>query len=233
MAFITCNHACFAYEGREVVHHLSFSVEQGDYLCVVGENGSGKTTLMKGLLGLLSPSHGQIVLEDSLKRSDIGYLPQHCNAQSDFPATVQEVVNSGFACVNPFMRKENRETARRNMEMLNIAGLAKRSFMELSGGQKQRVLLARALCAADKVLLLDEPVAGLDPLISREMYDIIDELNRKNRLTVIMISHDIDAAMRYATRILHLSQGKYFFGTLEEYRASEFSHGFLGGDADA
>lgn len=232
MALITCENACFAYEGREVIHHLSFAVDAGDYLCVVGENGSGKSTLMKGMLGLLAPSHGRMVYDASLKRTEIGYLPQHCNAQPDFPATVREVVYSGFSDMLPWKQKKNRPRAQQVMELLSIEQLQRQSFMELSGGQQQRVLLARALCAAHRLLLLDEPVAGLDPLITREMYDVINELNRKQGLTVIMISHDVQAALQHANKILHLAQGKSFFGNVAQYRASAFSSGFLGGNAD-
>ena len=233
MALITCQGACFAYEGREVLHHLSFSLEKGDYLCVVGENGSGKTTLMKGILGLLSPSHGKIERDISLHKCAVGYLPQRCAAQSDFPATVEEVVSSGLNALRPWLRKEERQQVKKNMDLLNVTPLAHRSFMELSGGQQQRVLLARALCAAGQVLLLDEPVTGLDPLITREMYDLIEELNHKQGLTVMMISHDLEAALRYANKILHLSQGKSFFGSVEEYRTSAFYQAFREENADA
>ena len=198
MALITCEKACFAYEGRNIIHNLDLSIERGEYLCVTGENGSGKSTLIKGLLGLLAPVRGKISYGDGLTRSEIGYLPQRTDVQNDFPASVWEVVASG-------------------------------SFMELSGGQQQRALLARALCSTRSLLLLDEPVAGLDPLVTREMYDIISMLHREQNLTIVMISHDISAALRYADRILHMSQDGVFLGTPDEYRQSESGRAFAGG----
>ena len=228
MALLTCEKLELGYDGRSVLSNLSFTVEEGDYLCVVGENGSGKSTLMKTLLGLVRPLGGRIVRGDGLLEKEIGYLPQQTQVQKDFPATVREIVLSG--CQGrlgrrPFYGRADRDLARQNMERMGIAAFAGRSFRELSGGQQQRVLLARALCAAKKLLLMDEPVSGLDPRAAAEMYELTARLNREG-VTVIMISHDIAAAVRYATRILHIG-GSIFFGTTEEYLRSPLAGRFL------
>ncbi len=206
------------YERNILVKGLTFTVEKGDYLCIVGENGSGKTTLMRTLLGLVKPLSGEVLMGEGLVPSGIGYLPQQTQIQRDFPASVREIVLSG--CLGkmgnrPFYGVSEKETAGRNMERLGISSLAGKSYRELSGGQQQRVLLARALCATDTMLLLDEPVTGLDPDAAKEMYDSLAELNR-NGVTVVMISHDLDAAMRYATHILHIGN-EVFFGTRDAY----------------
>ena len=229
MALITCEKISFAYEGRTVVDRLDLSVQPGDYLCIVGENGSGKSTLVKGLLGLIPPVQGRVTYGDGLRRTDIGYLSQRTDVQNDFPASVWEVVTSGCRGRSPFLTAAMRREASEMLDALNIASIKKHSFMELSGGQQQRVLLARALCATRRLLVLDEPVAGLDPLVTREMYEIISHYHREHGLTVVMISHDIEAALQNATRILHLSHGGSFLGTPEEYRRSELAQGFMGG----
>jgi len=229
MALITCEKASFAYEGRTVIHDLNLSIERGEYLCVIGENGSGKSTLIKGLLGLLAPVRGRVSYGDGLTRSEIGYLPQRTEVQNDFPASVWEVVTSGCRGRSLFLNAEMRRTAQQNMDLLNIGDIRSRSFMELSGGQQQRALLARALCATRSLLLLDEPVAGLDPLVTREMYDIISMLHREQKLTIVMISHDIGAALSSADRILHMAQNDVFLGTPDEYRHSKLGRTFAGG----
>lgn len=218
---IECKAVTLAYDGCNVVENLNFSVNQGDYLCIIGENGSGKTTLMKALLGLLKPAGGEIIYDSALKQNEIGYLPQQSNIQRDFPASVSEIVLSGTLNrrgLLPFYSEENRRSAKKNMELLGIGGLAKSSYQNLSGGQQRRALLARALCATSKLLLLDEPVAGLDPTAAEEMYAVIRMLNREQGLTVIMISHDIAAVDSDSTHILQLHQHEYFFGTAEEHR---------------
>ncbi len=231
MALITCKNASFAYEGRTVISDLNLDIHRGEYLCVVGENGSGKSTLIKGLLGLMQPVSGRIVYGDGLKHSEIGYLPQRTDVQNDFPASVWEVVTSGCRGKSLFLNTEMRHTAQKNMELLGITSLKNASFMELSGGQQQRVLLARALCATKNLLLLDEPVAGLDPLVTRELYDVISMLHKKHGLTVVMISHDIATSLGNANRILHMSQSGIFLGTPEEYRQSNLGQAFAGGHA--
>lgn len=231
MAFITCKNCELAYEGKSVLTDLSFEVNSGDYLCIVGENGSGKSTLMKALLGLIKPVSGEISF-CCAKHSEIGYLPQQTDIQKDFPASVFEVVISGTLGrrgFKPFYSKKEKDLAKKNMEMLGISDLAKHSYQNLSGGQQQRVLLARALCATTSMLLLDEPVAGLDPVVTAEMYKIIKELNDKG-IAIIMVSHDISAAVEYASHILHLRNKPLFFGTIEEYLFSDYYCEFCGGD---
>lgn len=224
---IECKNLSAGYEGQTVIKDLSFKVEEGDYLCIVGENGSGKSTLMKVILGLKSPFGGEIVFGGGLKQNQIGYLPQQTAAQKDFPATVKEVVLSGCLGkmgLTPFYSKADKEKAAHNMEILGITHLAKKSYRDLSGGQQQRVLLARALCATEKLLLLDEPVSGLDPMVTAEMYEIIAGLNKNQRVTIIMISHDLQGALKYGSKILHTESGEYFFGTVEEYRSTDIFH---------
>ena len=219
MAQLTCSDLTLGYEGQEILSNLSFSVDKGDYLCILGENGSGKTTLMKTILGLRKPMSGTISVGDGLSRTEIGYLPQQTSIQRDFPASVKEIVISGFQAqlgFRPFYNKTEKKLAEQNMELMGITHLKKRCYRELSGGQQQRVLLARALCATQKMLLLDEPVAGLDPKVTEEMYELIARLNRERGITVIMISHDIDAALQYATHILHIGK-EIFFGTRTKY----------------
>ena len=219
MSLLEVENLALGYEGRTVAEGISFRVEKGDYLCVVGENGSGKSTLIKTLLGLNAPISGSIKRGDWLKARGIGYLPQQTVHQRDFPASVKEIVMSGFAGaagLRPFLSAAQKAAALDNMRKLGIENIAGRCYRELSGGQQQRVLLARALCAADKMLLLDEPVSGLDPNAAEEMYSVIERLN-KDGMTVIMISHDIAAALRYATHILSVGE-EIFFGTVGEYR---------------
>ena len=224
---IECKELTAGYEGTPVVKDLSFTVSAGDYLCIVGENGSGKSTLMKTLLGLRSALSGEIIFADGLKQKEIGYLPQQTAAQKDFPATVREVVLSGCLGrkgLSPFYSKADKKLCDDNIELLGISSIAHRSYRNLSGGQQQRVLLARALCATKKLLLLDEPVSGLDPMVTAEMYEIISRLNRENGVTIIMISHDLQGALRYGTKILHMESGAYFFGTTAEYRSTDIFH---------
>lgn len=231
MAQLTCENLKLGYDGNVIIDNLSFSVNAGEYLCIVGENGSGKTTLMRTILKLQSPISGQIIMGDGLKQTEIGYLPQQTALQKDFPASVHEIVLSG--CLNkcglrPFYNKKEKAVALENMKKMGIDHLAKCCYRELSGGQQQRVLLARALCSTSKMLLLDEPVSGLDPKVTGEMYDLIAKLNREDKITVIMISHDIKAAVKYASHILHICHGPYFFGKTEDYLASNEYNAFFG-----
>ena len=231
MAQITCRNLSFAYDGETVLSDIKFSLDAGAYLCIVGENGSGKSTLMRGILGLKQPSKGEIVFDD-LKPTEIGYLPQQTQIQRDFPASVREVVLSGR--LNSmrgrlFYNAEDKAAAAENMERLGIDDIADRCYLELSGGQQQRVLLARAMCATKKRLLLDEPVTGLDPVAANEMYNLIKLVNLCDNTSVIMISHDIHAAVRYATHILHLGRSQLFFGTTAQYRESDLARRFVGG----
>ncbi|MDR0914171.1 MAG: metal ABC transporter ATP-binding protein [Oscillospiraceae bacterium] len=232
MALITCNNTAFAYEGNIAVSGLSFSVNAGDYLCIVGENGSGKSKLIKGLLRLKAPQSGTVLMGEGLKANQIGYLPQQTAAQKDFPASVYEVVLSGRLSargIRPFYTKHDKQIVAENIKRLGIEKLQHRCYRELSGGQQQRVLLARALCATQKLLLLDEPVAGLDPIVTQELYRLIEQINKDSGLTVIMVSHDIASAVNYASHILHLQGEQVFFGTTDEYAKSKIAARFLGG----
>lgn len=219
MAQIICRDLAIGYEGKTVVQNINLSVKKGDYLCVIGENGAGKSTFMKTLLGLLPPVSGKIEFHDGLKKNEIGYLPQQTEVQKDFPASVREIVLSGCQgrCgLRPFYNTQEKKLAEDAMERMQITDLARRCYRELSGGQQQRVLLARALCATQKMLLVDEPVSGLDPKATAQMYELLEELNEIDGITIIMISHDIAAAMKYASHILRV--GKHtFFGTKDEY----------------
>ena len=235
MALITCRDLTLGYESHAILEHLSFTVGAGDYLCVVGENGSGKSTLMRTMLGLQKPLSGSIAFGDGMKQNEIGYLPQQTAIQRDFPATVWEIVLSGCqarAGRRFFYGKEDKAMAAHNLERMGMTGFRNRCYRELSGGQQQRVLLARALCATRKLLLLDEPVSGLDPKVTAEMYGLIEGLNREG-VTIVMISHDIAAAVRYATHILHVGGKKTFFGDIGAYRDSAIGRRFIaleGGD---
>ncbi|MCF2619903.1 ABC transporter ATP-binding protein [Oscillibacter valericigenes] len=232
MAQLTCRELSVGYDGKAVVQHLNFEVFAGDYLCIVGENGSGKSTLMKTLLGLQPPVGGRIVTGDGLRKNEIGYLPQQTAAQKDFPASVREIVLSGCQgrCGSrPFYNKEEKKLAADAMEKMQVAPLAKRCYRTLSGGQQQRVLLARALCATRKILLLDEPVSGLDPKVTAELYALIQKLNDEDGITVVMISHDLSAALQYASHILHIGD-RVFFGTKAAY-LNEFPQAWQKGGA--
>ena len=206
MAQLICENLTLGYNSSIIIDKLSFSVEKGDYLCIIGENGSGKTTLIKTILRLQKPIEGQITTGDGVLPDEIGYLPQQTQVQRDFPASVWEIVLSGCQSrcgKRPFYNKKEKQLAVEAMEQMEITGLAKRCYRELSGGQQQRVLLARALCATQKMLLLDEPVSGLDPSVTEEMYELIKQLNNKG-VTIIMITHDVEAAKKYATKILRI-----------------------------
>ncbi len=228
MSLIEVNNLTVGYDNEVVASGISFHVNEGDYLCIVGENGSGKSTLMKTLLHLQKPLSGEIIFGDGMKRGEIGYLPQQTLVQKDFPASVKEIVLSGCQAkcgMRPFYNKEEKALALQNMRRMGIEDLANRSYRDLSGGQQQRVLLARALCAAGKVLLLDEPVAGLDPKVTAEMYERIEKLNKEG-VAIIMVSHDIAAAVRYADYILHMGE-RIFYTTKEKYMESEEGSFFI------
>mgnify|MGYP003291764567 CR=1 FL=1 len=234
MALLDCENVTLCYDKKVIVNNLSFSVKKGDYLCILGENGAGKSTLMKGILGLLKPVSGGIKYSDGKKK--IGYLPQQSQIQKDFPSSVKEVILSG--CQNscgilPFYTKAQKELAKKNARLLGITKLYYKCYQELSGGQQQRVLLARALCAGQELLVLDEPAQGLDPVAIKELYELIKVLNKEYKITIIMVSHDILSAVENATHILHLDNDKTFYGTTNEYLKSTFKNKFLsfgGGD---
>ena len=230
---IKCEHTDFGYENHDAVIDLNLEIYPGDYLCVVGENGSGKSTLIKGMLGLLKPTGGSLSVADELKRGGIGYLPQQTAAQKDFPATVQEVVLSGTLSRRgnrPFYSRAERKLAAHNLERLGIEHLKQKCYRELSGGKQQRVLIARALCATEQLLILDEPITGLDPSAIQDFYHLIKKLNKEDGITIIMVSHDIGNVISQANKILHLHRRVVFCGTAEAYRQSVAGKEFLGGD---
>ena len=234
-ALIKCEHVDFGYENHDAVIDVSMEINPGDYLCVVGENGSGKSTLMKGILGLLKPTAGILQVDEELRRTGIGYLPQQTAAQRDFPATVYEVVRSG--CLShlgkrPFFSRADKKLAMENMERLGITGLKNKCYRELSGGQQQRVLIARALCATKKLLILDEPITGLDPSAIQELYALIRKLNREDKVAILMVSHDVQNVVHQANKILHLEQRVLFYGSVKDYVKSREGLEFLGGDEE-
>lgn len=230
---IICTDAALGYEDGIVTEGLNFTVSCGDYLCILGENGSGKSTLIKALLGLKPQISGEIRYCDDFSAKDIGYLPQQTPVQRDFPASVREIVLSG--CISnlgfrPFYRLSEKKLAEDTMKQLGIDDIKKRCYRDLSGGQQQRVLLARALCAASKMLLLDEPATALDPIAQTELYELIAKLNRQG-ITIIMVSHDISSAVKYASHILHISKKQLFFGTKADYINSSAGKRFLESEA--
>lgn len=227
MAYICCENLQLGYDGNVIVKDLDFQINAGNYLCIIGENGAGKSTLVKTLLQLQKPLSGSLTIGDGLMPYEIGYLPQQTVVQRDFPATVWEIVLSG--CLSkcgsfPFYKKEQKALVQEKMEEMGIWELRKKSYRTLSGGQQQRVLLARALCATSKLLLLDEPVNGLDPKVTADFYQMIYQLNQKG-ITIIMVSHDLHV-LQYATHVLHVDSSESFFGTKEQYLESEKSIGF-------
>ncbi|MCI1665183.1 MAG: ABC transporter ATP-binding protein [Atopobiaceae bacterium] len=220
---LTCRDLTMSYGDHVVFEHVDFEVKAGERLCIVGENGAGKSTLVKGLLGLMRPTSGAIEWKEGRGHARIGYLPQRTAARDDFPASVREVILSGClgTCgMRPWYTHEQRERAASTMSLLDIDDLSGETFCSLSGGQRQRVLLARAMCAADGLLLLDEPTASLDPMATKGLYELLRDLNESHGLTEIMVSHDIGPATEQATSILHLAGDRSFFGTPESYRAS-------------
>ena len=227
---IKCEHVDLGYENQDAVINVNMEVCPGDYLCIVGENGSGKSTLIKGLLGLLKPSGGKLTVAEELKTTGIGYLPQQTAAQKDFPASVREVVLSG--CLSrrgrrPFYSKTEKDIASANMEKLGITQLANQCYRELSGGQQQRVLIARALCATRELLILDEPITGLDPMAIQDFYSMIRKLNREDKVAIIMVSHDLRNAVEEANKILHLQKQVLFYGPAHDYMNSKAAGHFF------
>ncbi|MDR1099871.1 MAG: metal ABC transporter ATP-binding protein [Treponema sp.] len=236
MALIECQNVSFAYDEKTVLRGLNFAVEAGDYLCVAGENGSGKSTLIKGLLRLIRPSQGFILMDKSLRAEEIGYMPQQTAVQKDFPAGVFEVALSGRQNrrgFRPFYSRQDKDAAAETLAHLGLEGLRRACYRELSGGQQRRVLLARALCASRKLLILDEPASGLDPLVTADMYRLLSEINRDLGITLVMVSHDVGSAVLLADKILHLQNEQLFFGTAAAYRESAPGRRFLGNAGEA
>lgn len=234
MSLLTVSNVSFAYEGQTALSEVNFEVNIGDYLCIIGENGAGKSTLMKGILGLKKPLTGNILTGEGIKSNEIGYLPQQTAIQKDFPASVFEVVLSGnlnALGLRPFYGVKEKKNTMEKMELLGITDLRKKCYKELSGGQQQRVLLARALCATKKLLFLDEPVTGLDPIMKASFYKLIQKLNTTEQITIVVVSHDMNGAIEYASHILHLGKKQLFFGTKDAYLVSDIGRKFVGGDS--
>lgn len=235
MAILTCKNASFGYDGEVVLSGIDFTLCGGEYMCILGENGAGKSTLVKGILGLISPVTGEIEFGEGLRACEVGYLPQQTQVQKSFPASVLEVVLSGrinSMGMRPFYNRKDRKDAVKKLELMGMKGMERRSFQELSGGQKQRVLLARAMCAAGRLILLDEPVSGLDPAATTDLYELIADINKNMGMTVIMVSHDTQAAVKYASHIMQLSHTQLFYGTVDDYKNSEVGHDYLKGVKD-
>lgn len=235
MSAVSVSDVTLSYDNLTVAEHVSFDVEFGDYVCIVGENGTGKSTLLKTVVGIHQPKSGHILFDCDIRNGDIGYLPQQTVVRDDFPASVGEIVLSGCLGLlgkRPFFGAEERRIADKNMDLLGISDLKKTSFRELSGGQRQRVLLAKALCCARKILVLDEPVTGLDPLVTADMYSILRLINGEG-VTIIMVSHEIGEAVKQASKILHLKHGVEFYGKTEDYLKSSVGKLFTGGGSDA
>jgi zinc transport system ATP-binding protein len=235
MAQLRCENISVGYEDGIVVSDVSFELNRGDYVCIVGENGAGKSSLLKGILGLAKIQGGKLEYGDGMSRADVGYLPQQKDYQKNFPATVKEVVMSGFLNKMGLRPYYNRAEKAKAMEILSDFGMAdyvRASFGSLSGGQKQRVLLARAMCATDKLLLLDEPTTGLDPVATEELYELLKRLNREKKTTILMVSHDLNKAVSDAGLILHVNKrsGCGYFGPADKYLDSEAARHFLGLD---
>lgn len=229
---LNCENVSLSYDGTTVAENINFTVYEGDYLCILGENGSGKTTLINAILGLKKVVGGRIIYGESVSTKNIGYLPQKQSFNTDFPACVREIVRTGFLGrrgFRPYYSKAERERAEILMETLGLADFAKRSFGELSGGQQKRVLLARALCSTEKLLILDEPTAALDPIVTEELYEMTKKLNAEEGISIIMVSHDVAAATKFANRILHIKHEQLFFGSTEEYLETELAKAYMGG----
>jgi len=230
---ILCQDVSLGYEGQTVLEHLNLTIRAGDYLCIVGDNGSGKSTLLRGILGLISPQSGRILRAGELEKGAVGYLPQQTRAQKDFPATVFEVVLSGFLNRKGsrfFYSSKEKSEALMNMGKLGVLELKDKCYRDLSGGQQQRVLLARALCAASRLLILDEPITGLDPAAAQDLYKILAYLNRTEGMAVVMVTHDLKAALRSARTVLHIGRRSTFLGSVSEFLSSPQGRRFQEGD---
>lgn len=235
MELINIKDLALGYDRVSVMKDVNFQVNSEDYLCILGENGVGKSTLIKGILGLMKPLKGEIIVSNQIRQTQIGYLPQMTTAQKNFPASVYEVILSGCLNsrgINPLYSKKDKELVNVNMKKLGIEKLKNKCFKDLSGGQQKKVLLARSLCATKKILIMDEPTSGLDPKSTDELYKTICELNKNDHITIIMVSHDIANSLKYATKILHLNNEKTFFGTKDEYRKSKHIMNLIGGYTD-
>ncbi len=232
MELISIKNLSFSYDGKIAIEGINFSINKGDYICIIGENGAGKSTLIKGILKLKKQESGEIIFKNGLKANEIGYLPQQNNSQKDFPASVEEIVLSGYLNklkFKPFYSKKEKINAYENMKKVGIFELKNKCFKNLSGGQQQRALLARALCATSKVILFDEPTTGLDHLVIQDFYNLIEKINKEMDITVVMVSHNIEYVLKYASHILQIQSKQLFFGKTKEYIQSDIGKTFLKG----
>ncbi len=219
MEILSASHVSINYGAVVAVDDATFGVNEGDYFCIAGSNGSGKSTLLKGIIGLAPIKNGH--LHVNLPKEQISYLSQTNRADRDFPATVWEIILSGTQKSGkkiPFYTKDDKQRAEESMIKLGMEKFKNTRIGNLSGGQQQRALLARALCKSPKLLLLDEPFAGLDSAISEELYELYKNLN-KNGVTIIMASHDYQAIGNFASRVMLMNNSHVdFVGTNDEWR---------------
>lgn len=231
---ISCKNLTAGYDNKIILKNISFDICEGDYICIAGENGTGKSTLVKTLTGIIPFKSGHLHYLN-IKKNQIGYLPQQSLLNPDFPATVFEVVLSGTLSQKglfPFYTKKLKEIALNNLKLIGMENLKNSPFANLSGGQKQRVLLARALCATQKLLVLDEPVTGLDPIVTNDFYKLIQNLNQKLKISIIMVSHDVSSAVKYAKKILHLTHNGCLFCDTADYLKTNIGKRFSDASED-
>jgi len=226
MPLMTIDDLDVRYGKHRVLSGISFVVNKGDYIGIVGPNGSGKTTLIKAMLGLLPIAEGSITInKDSYGNSYIGYLPQKA-IQSDglFPATVREVVAMGLLSSKKgprFYNVSDQKKVNEVLKRLGIEELGDKKIGSLSGGQQQRTLLARALAGSPSLLILDEPTSALDPQIRESFYELLGDLNIKDGVTILLVSHDMASIGKYTKKLLYLDRRIVFYGTYEEFCASD------------
>lgn len=220
---ICAHHLAFYYGDQKIIEDVNVDVEKGDYLVIAGPNGSGKSTLIKGLVGLKKPQEGVVHYNFEENNKGLGYMPQQHVFQKDFPASVAEIARTGLVrdkFFSPFFSKSEKKEVLRTLSLLGIGDLAKKSFSSLSGGQQQRVLLARALLASSELLILDEPTAGLDPIVTKEFYYLLASLNAKG-IALVMVSHDLKLALEDANKVLYLEYGRAELFEKEAFLQSE------------
>lgn len=225
MSIFECKKLTVGYGDKVVCKDINFAVEKGQYVCIMGENGSGKSTLVKTILGLQKNLSGKVTFDKNFKRNRVGYLPQQNDLQKDFPATVNEIVLSGFLNsmgLRPYYKKSEKDKAKEVMDYLGIEDFGKRSFRELSGGQQQRVLLARALCATDEILFLDEPTNALDSRSINRFYKLLKDLNDAG-MTIVMVSHNVDKVLEYSSHIVYLKNTMLFAGTKSDFEKTDIA----------
>lgn len=213
MAVVSVDDLTIAYGNHTVIDHLSFSINEGDFLVVVGENGVGKTTLVRSMLGFLKPKSGTITIPQSTR---LGYVPQFRNIDEEYPLSIRD-----FVALNtkprllPWLTKSERNRVERMIRENNLTNIAERPLGLASGGEKQRAYLAQALLPNPNLLILDESTASLDNEMKYELLDLVTCF-QQNGLSVMFITHDWDLAKQYGTRFLYLSPGSYSTGPINE-----------------